>query len=101
MPTSKRVPAKVRQGSILHRNDTPVVRPDLRSAYEKRRDAIVALHVTRDARLDAIAQLGSQLNNTALLEEVDNIRRKELERYNDVVRRLRQELASAALPVSR
>jgi hypothetical protein len=100
-PTTKRVPAKIRQGSVLHRNETPLQHPDLRSSFEKRRDAIVALHVTREARLDAIALIGNQLNDTALLEEIDNVRRKELERYSDAMRKLRQEFATAPVPVSR
>ncbi|MBC7794004.1 MAG: hypothetical protein H7Z43_09860 [Clostridia bacterium] len=63
-------------------NNTPMAEPpDLRGTYEKRRDEELNTHYTRLARLDYISELAEGSKNTRLLERIETVRRREVQRH--------------------
>jgi len=83
---------KVRTGSTLKKTQSDLPPPDLRGDYERRRDYQVVLHFTRLARLDLIAKLATDGNDTELSSQVTIVRRAELERFRVALDRLRRSL---------
>ncbi|MEK7704364.1 MAG: hypothetical protein AAB426_05350 [Myxococcota bacterium] len=77
---------KIRQGSVLHREQTEAPAPDLRTPWERGRDALVALHLARVAQLDVIAEAARTMQDVALQERVDDVRRKELQGFYEQMR---------------
>ena len=88
----RRPVGKIRQGSMLHRDQPLEPPPDLRTDWERRRDAAVARHVQRVAELDVIAEIAARAGDVSLQEKVDVVRRKELGRYYDEMMALQREL---------
>lgn len=76
---------ETRDGSYIVNNTPMAEPPDLRGAYEKQRDEELAVHYQRLARLDYISQLAEQSKNTRLLERVETIRRREVQRHRIVM----------------
>ena len=63
-------------------NNTPMAEPpDLRGTYEKQRDEELTTHYKRLARLDYISEIAEGSKNTRLLERVETVRRREVQRH--------------------
>jgi len=96
-PQHQRALKKIRTGSMLRANEPFEEAPDLRGDFEKRRDQQVNLHYTRIAQLDVIAELAIASNNTTLLARVDEVRRRERERFRLAMEKLRIILRATGL----
>lgn len=85
---------KIRQGSMLHSDlpDQPLVLPELRGSLAVRRDAEIIKHFTRLAELEVIASLATANNDVVLAERAEEVRRKETQRFNDVMQDLKQQV---------
>jgi len=84
-----RLPTKVRQGSLLRHGTVDQTPVDMRGEYERRRDHAVRIHYERLARLDRIAELAVEHEDTALADRADAVRRAEVERFRLAMHRLR------------
>jgi 5-enolpyruvylshikimate-3-phosphate synthase len=67
--------------------------PDLRGEIERRRDAEMVKHFSRMAELDVIAELAEKNHEVALAERAEEVRRKETDRFRDVMQELKQLVA--------
>jgi hypothetical protein len=85
---SGRALQKTREGSLLKRDGPLPSAPDIRSDYERERDKQLLDHYRRLARLDWIEQLASKADDTRLLERVENVRRREIQRHRAAMTRL-------------
>lgn len=71
-------------------NGAPIaVPPDLRSAAGKRRDQDVLKHFARLAELDVIDDMAEKRKDVSLQENVEEVRRKEMERFHALMQELR------------
>lgn len=82
-PTKARVkpPQKIRDGAMLKRDISLEPTPEVRGSWEKTRDRLVVTHYRRLARLDAIEQVASDRNDLGLVEAVEAVRRREMQRF--------------------
>ncbi len=96
---AKRNIDKARPGSLLNRDKPLGESIDLRGDMERRRDFEVIRHYTRVAELDVIEGLARKANDLTLLERVEDIRRKELQRYFSVMQLLRDLALQKAVEV--
>ena len=88
---SQRALTKIRPGSVLGAHDAVVPKPpDLRGELERYRDNEITKHYSRMAELDVIAELAEKSHEVALLEEVEEVRRKEVQRFRQAMQQLRQ-----------
>lgn len=85
---SGRALQKTREGSLLKRDGPFPSAPDIRSDYERERDRQLLDHYRRLARLDWIEQLATKADDTRLLERVENVRRREIQRQRTAMTRL-------------
>lgn len=72
---------ETRDGSYIVNNTPMADPPDLRGSYEKQRDEELMTHYKRLARLDYISLIAEQSKNTRLLERVETVRRREVQRH--------------------
>lgn len=82
--------AKVRPGSVLRSDKLLPGRTDLRSEAERQRDAELTTHYSRLAELDVIAALAADSDDVMLQEEVEQVRRKEMQRHQKVMMALKR-----------
>lgn len=92
-PPPARNLAKTRPGSVL-KGDKPLpLAADLRSEAERRRDAELVTHFSRMAELDVLAALAAETRDLVLQEQVEQVRRKEVQRHQKVMILLRRTAA--------
>ena len=89
-PVPARNLTKTRQGSLLKSEKPWEQAPDLRGEAERTRDRELATHYGRMAELDVLANLASDGRDIGLMEWVEQVRRKELERHHLVMMRLQR-----------
>ena len=71
-------------------NGAPIpLPPELRSAAGKRRDQDVLKHFARLAELDVVDDLAERRKDVSLQESVEDVRRKEMERFHALMQELR------------
>lgn len=80
---------KTRPGSLLKRDATFADPVDLRGDAEKKRDQELAVHYRRLAELDVFAKVAERQGDVKLLERIEGLRRKETQRHQRVLMRLR------------
>ena len=81
---------KTRPGSML-KTDKPLPGVvDLRGQAERHRDAELIKHYSRLAELDVLASRAAEARDVALQEHVEDVRRKEVQRHQLVMMRLRR-----------
>ena len=96
-PPPARNLAKTRPGSVL-KGDKPLPpAADLRSEAERHRDAELVLHFSRMAELDVLAALAAETRDLALQEQVEHVRRKEVQRHQKFMILLRRGVAPASV----
>ena len=80
---------KIRPGSYLH-GEGPVdeAPEDLRGTLEQQRDAEVIKHFTRLAELDVIEEVAEKSHDLTLAEHVEEVRRKEVQRFREMMETL-------------
>jgi hypothetical protein len=99
-----RATVKTRQGSVLKSDKLLPAPVDLRSEAERRRDAELRTHFSRLAELDVIAAVAADSKDVALQEDVEEVRRKEVQRHQKTMMALKRAtlrasaLASGAEP---
>jgi hypothetical protein len=96
-PPPPRNLAKTRPGSFLKR-DKPWDEPaDLRGEAERRRDREIVTHYRRMATLDVLSTVAQSDNDLGLLESIEDVRRKEVERHHKVMMRLKRDMSAVVL----
>ena len=87
----QRAYTKIRPGSMLRgENGAPIPpMPELRSTAAKRRDQSVVKHFARLAELDVVDDLAEKRKDVSLQENVEEVRRKEMERFHMLMQGLR------------
>lgn len=79
-------------------NGTPMPDPpDLRGTYEKQRDDELMTHYRRLARLDYIAQIATDTKDNRLLERVETVRRREVQRHRGAMTRFWEQSRGRAM----
>jgi hypothetical protein len=85
---------------VLRSDKLLPVPADLRSDAERRRDLELRTHFSRQAELDVIAAIASQRGDTRLEEEVELVRRKEVQRHQRVMMAARKSVLDGRAPVA-
>jgi hypothetical protein len=88
---TQRAANKLRPGSLIKSEGAEVRAPyiDLAGALGRRRDDELEKHYARLAEMDVIAELAVKHRDVALAERVENVRRKETERFFVVMQEIR------------
>lgn len=80
---------KTRPGSLLKRDAVFEEPADLRGDAEKKRDQELAVHYRRLAEIDVLVKVAEGMSDLKLLERIEDARRKETQRHQRVLMRLR------------
>ena len=80
---------QVRPGSSLQEPLPETEKPKLRGVWQKERDEQLALHTTRMAKLDVIAEIAKKIGDEHLAHRVEVVRRGERERFRLAMERIR------------
>jgi hypothetical protein len=87
---------KTRANSVLKSDKLLPGRADLRSEAERKRDAELRTHFARIASLDVIAAIASESGDLGLQEDVEQVRRKELQRHQKAMMAQKRAIALQA-----
>jgi hypothetical protein len=87
--------AKTRPGSVLKGDKLFDEAPDLRGEAERARDYELSTYVKRMAQLDVLAKVASEAGEVTLQEGAEQVRRKEVNRHEIVMMRLRHDWRQA------
>ena len=79
--------SRVRADSYIRKNEPFPLPLDLRGTYAKIRDDEMVKHVRRLAKLERMAALAKTMDDGSLQEEVEGVRRLEMERHHKVMLR--------------